>query len=111
MNPGEQREEHERHDQDGAQMLRRVVRPEGPALDVHVEIRNEDQRDNDEGGDQDAGHKRREKVQQFLEAQKVPRRFGRVDRKSTRLNSSHANISYAVFCLKKKKQKKNINTT
>src|SRR3712207_8061435 len=29
---------------------------------------------------------------------------GVVDRKSTRLNSSHANISYAVFCLKKKKQ-------
>src|SRR3712207_6979317 len=29
----------------------------------------------------------------------IPRR----DRKSTRLNSSHANISYAVFCLKKKK--------
>src|SRR3712207_7610043 len=30
----------------------------------------------------------------------------RRDRKSTRLNSSHANISYAVFCLKKTKQKK-----
>src|SRR3712207_7100778 len=29
------------------------------------------------------------------------------DRKSTRLNSSHANISYAVFCLKKKNIKKN----
>src|SRR3712207_7830821 len=29
-----------------------------------------------------------------------------VDRKSTRLNSSHANISYAVFCLKKKKTTK-----
>src|SRR5947209_12334047 len=29
----------------------------------------------------------------------------RLDRKSTRLNSSHANISYAVFCLKKKKNK------
>src|SRR3712207_7898868 len=28
-----------------------------------------------------------------------------LDRKSTRLNSSHANISYAVFCLKKKKTK------
>src|SRR5258707_7841300 len=28
---------------------------------------------------------------------------GKQDRKSTRLNSSHANISYAVFCLKKKK--------
>src|SRR3712207_8153055 len=27
-----------------------------------------------------------------------------IDRKSTRLNSSHANISYAVFCLKKKNQ-------
>src|SRR5947209_14343927 len=31
-----------------------------------------------------------------------------LDRKSTRLNSSHANISYAVFCLKKKKTKKYI---
>src|SRR3712207_7855694 len=29
--------------------------------------------------------------------------YGKTDRKSTRLNSSHANISYAVFCLKKKK--------
>src|SRR3712207_7824958 len=35
----------------------------------------------------------------------------RVDRKSTRLNSSHANISYAVFCLKKKKHKYYVNTT
>src|SRR3712207_8233453 len=32
-------------------------------------------------------------------------RAGAADRKSTRLNSSHANISYAVFCLKKKKIK------
>src|SRR3712207_7118944 len=31
------------------------------------------------------------------------RRVATADRKSTRLNSSHANISYAVFCLKKKK--------
>src|SRR2546427_5816675 len=30
----------------------------------------------------------------------------RTDRKSTRLNSSHSQISYAVFCLKKKKKKK-----
>src|SRR5207245_10637390 len=30
--------------------------------------------------------------------------FSRPDRKSTRLNSSHGSISYAVFCLKKKKQ-------
>src|SRR3712207_7392812 len=33
------------------------------------------------------------------------------DRKSTRLNSSHANISYAVFCLKKKKRKMKTNST
>src|SRR2546427_1408996 len=32
-----------------------------------------------------------------------------VDRKSTRLNSSHSQISYAVFCLKKKKKKKIID--
>src|SRR2546426_7219221 len=34
-----------------------------------------------------------------------PERHPRVDRKSTRLNSSHLVISYAVFCLKKKKKK------
>src|SRR5207248_11590610 len=33
--------------------------------------------------------------------------FPTTDRKSTRLNSSHRTISYAVFCLKKKKQQKN----
>ena len=32
-----------------------------------------------------------------------------IDRKSTRLNSSHGYISYAVFCLKKKKTKTNTN--
>src|SRR3712207_6928189 len=34
-----------------------------------------------------------------------------LDRKSTRLNSSHANISYAVFCLKKKNRMNYKNTT
>src|SRR2546421_8867975 len=34
----------------------------------------------------------------------VQRRQKRLDRKSTRLNSSHDQISYAVFCLKKKKK-------
>src|SRR5256885_2453096 len=33
-----------------------------------------------------------------------PKNAGKTDRKSTRLNSSHLVISYAVFCLKKKKQ-------
>src|SRR5207249_12121887 len=37
----------------------------------------------------------------------VPR-AARRDRKSTRLNSSHVSISYAVFCLKKKKKRKKI---
>src|SRR5688572_33198007 len=39
---------------------------------------------------------------------RAPRRCARsfpLDRKSTRLNSSHSQISYAVFCLKKKKKK------
>src|SRR5438874_4200819 len=35
----------------------------------------------------------------------------RQDRKSTRLNSSHVEISYAVFCLKKKKKNKKTSTT
>src|SRR2546427_4139998 len=35
----------------------------------------------------------------------LQRRRGRTDRKSTRLNSSHSQISYAVFCLKKKKNR------
>src|SRR5947207_6585624 len=43
-----------------------------------------------------------------MEANGYPRVFATnltIDRKSTRLNSSHTVISYAVFCLKKKKQK------
>src|SRR5258707_2896523 len=46
---------------------------------------------------------RREYDKAFIDA---AREVGGLDRKSTRLNSSHANISYAVFCLKKKKKKK-----
>src|SRR5258708_26957462 len=37
--------------------------------------------------------------------------FDTLDRKSTRLNSSHQIISYAVFCLKKKKYSKHTTTT
>src|SRR3712207_8904273 len=39
--------------------------------------------------------------------ERLERGAGLPDRKSTRLNSSHANISYAVFCLKKKKYSMN----
>src|SRR3712207_8947580 len=47
------------------------------------------------------GAEHQDRAEQGVEEELV----GRVDadRKSTRLNSSHANISYAVFCLKKKK--------
>src|SRR5690606_39547230 len=38
-------------------------------------------------------------------------KIGELDRKSTRLNSSHVKISYAVFCLKKKKQKQRKSKT
>src|SRR3712207_8406020 len=40
-----------------------------------------------------------------LRDHQVRRRLHPQDRKSTRLNSSHANISYAVFCLKKKQER------
>src|SRR3712207_8010977 len=42
-------------------------------------------------------------LRRAAEAQLLSAESGDGDRKSTRLNSSHANISYAVFCLKKKK--------
>src|SRR5258707_15698148 len=50
------------------------------------------------------------RLRRHLAARREPRGRRRAaeernqDRKSTRLNSSHANISYAVFCLKKKKK-------
>src|SRR3712207_8723011 len=56
----------------------------------HIRIQEETQRI--ERGIADTGNHRNEGAIQ--------------DRKSTRLNSSYANISYAVFCLKKKKKKK-----
>src|SRR3989337_3787512 len=51
--------------------------------------------------------------QQLAHGLDAPRPFRkhdrqRLDRKSTRLNSSHGSISYAVFCLKKKQQQKNL---
>src|SRR5690349_24000283 len=42
---------------------------------------------------------------------RLPRWTREQDRKSTRLNSSHVEISYAVFCLKKKKKKQNKKQT
>src|SRR5947209_13599722 len=45
------------------------------------------------------------KVSEVMDEVPAQKSRAPLDRKSTRLNSSHANISYAVFCLKKKKNK------
>src|SRR3712207_7425340 len=56
----------------------------------------------------DLARRRRRVQREQVRVRRVERRpaagGGARDRKSTRLNSSHANISYAVFCLKKKKK-------
>src|SRR3712207_7310305 len=68
------------------------------AVDRHEERREQ------ERPDQEAHRPRRKDLPERHEAVGA-------DRKSTRLNSSHANISYAVFCLKKKKKKRTCRTT
>src|SRR5438034_5506493 len=52
------------------------------------------------------GHIVRRKLQLKTERRREGYVIAATDRKSTRLNSSHTVISYAVFCLKKKKKKK-----
>src|SRR5690606_42009344 len=47
------------------------------------------------------------KIQRRIKAGTPAPDLEQIDRKSTRLNSSHVKISYAVFCLKKKKNMKN----
>src|SRR3712207_7569152 len=64
-----------------------------------VPAHREEIAEHDLGDHGDAGHRR---AHRRAEDRLLGDR--RVDRKSTRLNSSHANISYAVFCLKKKKK-------
>src|SRR3712207_7317658 len=51
-----------------------------------------------------AAHRRDRHPEPEHEVRPAREALGVADRKSTRLNSSHANISYAVFCLKKKKK-------
>src|SRR5690554_7486283 len=48
------------------------------------------------------------KIKEILNNRDLENQLKKLDRKSTRLNSSHVRISYAVFCLKKKKKKKKI---
>src|SRR5688572_33393382 len=53
-----------------------------------------------------AAHHRAHVLRGLPRDARLARHLQRADRKSTRLNSSHSQISYAVFCLKKKKKKK-----
>src|SRR3712207_8151112 len=59
----------------------------------------------------DVAHDRLDRIERMIDMRRVVHRQhdagDDLDRKSTRLNSSHANISYAVFCLKKKKNYRN----
>src|SRR2546430_8273624 len=57
-------------------------------------------------------HRQEEEIRcQRLEVRCPMKSRSQEDRKSTRLNSSHSQISYAVFCLKKKKKKERKQTT
>src|SRR5205814_5948426 len=80
--------------------VRRVRRPQSEPL--RGERRDGDARvvDGDDGVERRARVNRRDRVRREL---RLPQRENE-DRKSTRLNSSHLGISYAVFCLKKKKR-------
>src|SRR5437867_9543780 len=72
----------------------------GHELGVALGIDNVDARaEHSNGG---GGARQTAAMRRCVDADREPRQ----DRKSTRLNSSHRTISYAVFCLKKKKKKK-----
>src|SRR3712207_9311646 len=73
-----------------------------PILRLHAPVGHEDARDAD-GDEAEDADESRPPVHGVPAPE--PRQREDPDRKSTRLNSSHANISYAVFCLKKKKKK------
>src|SRR5438445_12713416 len=70
-----------------------------------AELRNHDRgRAHGRSGEADRHHRRQPAALDRRKAGAARNLRSRRDRKSTRLNSSHANISYAVFCLKKKKR-------
>src|SRR3712207_9001418 len=83
-----------------------LFRSEQPVLRQAAQPRAAQRQASGVGSERPAGGSRRvrgDAVSQHLRVQDRVHARTRPDRKSTRLNSSHANISYAVFCLKKKK--------
>src|SRR6267154_4566405 len=73
-----------------------IRRPPRSTLFPYTTLFRSDARGLQERGGREVDRQHRQEVQ--------PGRPERQDRKSTRLNSSHPSISYAVFCLKKKKK-------
>src|SRR5207249_8607927 len=84
------------------------LRARGPRSGLHLQgnVGGEIHGDGHQADALNAATSRRSTVLD-MQAERSPGRFR--DRKSTRLNSSHVSISYAVFCLKKKKNKKKYN--
>src|SRR3712207_7592384 len=84
-----------------------IRRPPRSTLFPYTTLFRSDRQDA-ETGYKDRVHERLDRMDQRLESlearQALVHAVEALDRKSTRLNSSHANISYAVFCLKKKKK-------
>src|SRR5207247_11078567 len=73
MENRKKRKEDDHSAENGHQFLRRPPSPDRLAFDIHVEIRNDHERDHHQCGNQYSCHEWREKVQQFLEAEKIPR--------------------------------------
>src|SRR3712207_8996391 len=83
-----------------------IRRPPRSTLFPYTTLFRSEDREEEAPGDA-AGDEHVADVTAHLRRQVIPQPLaeGGEDRKSTRLNSSHANISYAVFCLKKKKKR------
>src|SRR5690606_41122166 len=99
-------------------------RPPGPTLfpyttlfrSDHVLIQPEEGKGNDHQADDHGRNPACGLVAEILQhgpfaSGRKPHSLARLDRKSTRLNSSHVKISYAVFCLKTKTKKGDADTT
>src|SRR5205814_10365176 len=82
--------------------IKHIVTPENYALSLHDALPISQVRRRDRARRLPGGHPQPEGQRHGVEALAAGRGL-RQDRKSTRLNSSHLGISYAVFCLKKKK--------
>src|SRR2546426_5718009 len=82
------------------------INPSRRAQPIKYRSRGDQEGDEDRGEDQRCRGDRKSRLHEVFHRDGDPVPGRGQDRKSTRLNSSHLVISYAVFCLKKKKKKK-----